>query len=1272
VTPEKSLRRNASSITETLTRQEKFVFNEVASERLQWQTREHLINTLVRMTSGPAFGLRRCEHIHSVAGSQIVYDGDLEGRLQQQTSSPSPGAGAAEFCEECQGIEEDQARVAGWLCLDNSSKAVSRAMRGASNLLGMTHDAWDRRYVVFDPDTSSFSLYKSMGRSLVKDREPELAISMASIEKVTPAAYKMGHRVRYALRVEYRSNTKDKSRKRSIQLKPIEDGDIDLASRWAALLLFRSGLYAEDIDALARITHRGITMLQRRVRIVVRANLAKSSLRGNSSKRHKSSHSRFFPNILRPLFTRHESANESDPDLDEDNYPRAESSMISNGIARTRSTQTTQGNQVPNNEASRWVPPLAEGEEEDEIWENQRWSFIDLKDRKIRRGWSHDSLLPQERQPFSNRTGQSLGADLYDMENLPVPPGWEISTPFIVDTSGMGQSRCDAEGWRYESQFNALDSKQAKGAQRGQANARWVVRHRRWYRRRRPIQGVMADEIARSPSWIAKHGWIGMRGMSTGRFWKSRYSMLVLPDDFGPAKNSVTPRPGNIGVAFWAYFAGDFEGHGAVCNLYNVDWSAISEKALHIKPLDRSCMVSDKVATFDNPGYFELHLSGESKPRLLNAETRENRMQWVHTLRTVIAASQSASATAQALQNYISLGDDDASHGAVERTGSISSSTDGSSLSHRDLTLIPKSASKRSHARVDHVGVHTIKQYLKRLEEDSGSSMPDSTGSSPTAALDLSSLKNRVRFGTGQRTQSEDPQSDVERSMTEVIPPRNTGEHEVLHTRSTPVHLASSSSSGGQFDPLENELVELSFNVDVDTLARVMFVEDEFQIRLDELKEYKNVMRTHWKSPSGEEKFCRGAESKSSYTMPKRGPVPETRAFATMTCVHAIETKGYQVDKSIYNPGLPYGKSFRTKLRFNLESESETSTRLVLSHEVKFLEQTVMSAIIRAASLRELRSSYTRSMTELENHLQRKNLAVPAALPSDDMGADCHSNGEDTSDEASAGGEFQRPEVYENVLVDEVVNVDVDTAHRIINMDGKFTRHMLKLDKVQDITITEWSKGSSAGSSCDLQYLMPRNGPVPKNTCYATWTLTQAVPKAGYQVDQEIRNPEVPYGKTFATLLRITIEAQGSNKSHLVVSHMVDFRQSTMMKGFIKSSSSREIKKSFTTSWFPQLKKFLANPGAQDESGDESADVETADKDAAGKSLDDSALSSEGGAWSAHPFVLYAMIFVQIMLVCFAMYMTLQVSYLREEVQQLRFVIDSSRDIGSKTLAADS
>ncbi|GBG31941.1 Vacuolar protein sorting-associated protein VTA1-like [Hondaea fermentalgiana] len=1187
-TPSKMLRRSASSMAEALARKDKFVHNTTAQERFRAQVREHLVNVMVRQIGGSTFGLRRCEHVHHSTQQQ-----QQQQQLPPGVVSAAPIAQSSQeaLCEECLAVEEDQARVAGWLCLDQSSKAVTRAVRGASSLLRITHDDWDRRYVVFEPSKLSLRLYKTMGKSLEKNAEAEVAIDLATLESVAPVAFvdKTNHRVRFAIRLVYRDSAHGASKLRTIQLKGIEDGDIDLTARWAALLLFRSGLYSEDLDDLSRIVHRGITKLQRAVRPRVRAALAEASQGSKRSSRRRHSlrggHvTRFLPNMLRPFLGRQDSGTHSDPGTDveeiasEPGTPTARTPrLIQHGRSQSLQIGPTH---CADTEAARWVVPLAEGEEEDEIWENQRWSFLDLKDKRIKRGWSGASLLPQERKPFTNRIGHGLGRDLDEVEAaLPVPPGWEITTPFIVDMSGVSQSRCDAEGWRYESQFNALDSKQAKGSQRGQANARWVVRQRRWYRRRKPVSDA-PEQAARTPSWVAAHGWLGMRGMSTGVLWRSRYAMIVMPKDLCSASaedcdsDKSAPRPGGINVAFWAYFTKDLKGHGAVTNLYDVDWASLPDKLLHIKPLDRSCSVSDRVATVDHPGYFELHLSGESKPRMLNAETRENRVRWIRALREAIAASHSVLETMDALQSTAAFFDDTSRNSDSSRMASPHGDGGPSNfeLSSRRRIRTPLARTGSG------LGMLTVRRYLKRHEDDSGPPMGQDE-----------------EFANGDGVPADEPKAaDGEAEDAVANPEENTSSLALDRSGSGSSNesTTSATSTAVKFSNLSSELFELSLSVDVDTLVKLMFVEPEFQQRLDSIKEYTHVVRTAWTVPGGEEGFTEGARCKSSYTIPKKGPVPETRAFSTFTCRKILTGKGYQVEKSTMNPSIPCGTSFRSVLRFNLEAESESATRLVISHEVVFLEHVVMRAFIRAATLREVRTSYKKATLELESFLQSRNLgsgnfhsqlAQKDGTSSADLGTGAEAEGDGQEAQDADQGNFTFPDPYENVIIDGTLDADVDTVHRILHLDRAFGQRMFELDKAENITVSDWSQGNTAGSTREMQYLIPRKGPIPRNTCYASWEIVQAVPRVGFHVDQEVRNPEVPYGKTFATLLRLALEAASPTSTRIQVSHHVDFRQSTMMKGFIKSSSSREIKKNFESQWFPELQRFVAQEGGKSE-----------------------------------------------------------------------------------------
>lgn len=270
---------------------------------------------------------------------------------------------------------------------------------------------------------------------------------------------------------------------------------------------------------------------------------------------------------------------------------------------------------------------------EDEIWENERYNPMAVKNAQVYRGWSQAALLPGERGGFSDR----LGTVSWDsIEDVGVPPGWHITKEWALDVQS---SKCNSEGWQYAQTFAALDSNLASGRVNSSASARWLVRRRRWYRVREPDEMERTSTASHDPRSSPRHsteihfcdenliyyGWVGMRGITTGR-WTNSFTFL-------PRKRHKE----HLGIAF-CYFKKSAKVFNEDMS-FRYEFSLTRNKHVRVKFLDNECVVSDEVATRDQPGLFSLHLSGEAEPRLLNAHSAAARVKWVEALTQAIRSS---------------------------------------------------------------------------------------------------------------------------------------------------------------------------------------------------------------------------------------------------------------------------------------------------------------------------------------------------------------------------------------------------------------------------------------------------------------------------------------------------------------------------------------------------------------------------------------------------------------------------------------------------------
>lgn len=249
--------------------------------------------------------------------------------------------------------------------------------------------------------------------------------------------------------------------------------------------------------------------------------------------------------------------------------------------------------------------PLEPEEIEDELWENERYG--------LKSGWGCESLLSTDRYHYTDRIGRGTYESLDDLE---CPNDFVITTPWTLDISGSINGQCGADGWTYGMDFVPLDSNLAKGTPRIDGNMRTVVRHRRWYRRRKPTRK------SRIESPIIWHGWLGRRSSGTGR-WQSRYFVLT---------QGLRLHGKITGVAL-SYFRFEYPEHLALVGSRDLEaWNQLNRHQLRTWSLDGAFIVNKndpKQQQTTGPYMFELRLTQEKQPVKITTSSLISRENWI-------------------------------------------------------------------------------------------------------------------------------------------------------------------------------------------------------------------------------------------------------------------------------------------------------------------------------------------------------------------------------------------------------------------------------------------------------------------------------------------------------------------------------------------------------------------------------------------------------------------------------------------------------------------
>jgi hypothetical protein len=209
---------------------------------------------------------------------------------------------------------------------------------------------------------------------------------------------------------------------------------------------------------------------------------------------------------------------------------------------------------------------------------------------------------------------------------------------WTVDASGMTKGKCDKDGWVYSTTYPSLDSDLAQGkfvAHNPGGLQGFVVRRRRWYRRRVPGEG-MGKEILNTTPPIIVHGWLGTKSSGNGR-WASKLFVLTRPGlelgtlDLSHRSSAVLSRP--IGPALTSFRSRFKDADKVVMNggIDPAKWRVLNHNcALTIELDPRVTRVDESIATPTRPGLFALVFDAQGrKTRVFNANDARARQKWV-------------------------------------------------------------------------------------------------------------------------------------------------------------------------------------------------------------------------------------------------------------------------------------------------------------------------------------------------------------------------------------------------------------------------------------------------------------------------------------------------------------------------------------------------------------------------------------------------------------------------------------------------------------------
>ena len=415
-------------------------------------------------------------------------------------------------------------------------------------------------------------------------------------------------------------------------LRPIQDDDSDVVIHWVAALRYRANLYPDNLLFQQQKALKAVVWLQskyRQKKAVEKAERRRERRRGLLNK------------AMGWLYGGYDdSDSDSDDDVEEEDPLQQQNnggftSMLASiiqdayqatfastedGVDEEELRKQLQMDEETKNKfrlelanASELLDknelkPLLQNELEDEVWENERWV---LKTRD----WAPST---GNRLQFTDRIGRRPGKSM-DKVVLPMPTEWEVKSDFQIDMSGLNTARCGKDGWCYQLDFGPIESDLAKGKFQIKPSTGHVVRRRRWYRRR-----VLKDGKQPAISHVLWHGWLGKKGLTTGR-WTNRYFVLT---------NGMVINGKRTGVSL-SYFRYKTADHMKYIEAQDTSvWESLTPKDIKTYNLDGSKVNKDE----KKPGYFSLQLSHERRlKRVFNATNEDAREIWLKWIKYAVS-----------------------------------------------------------------------------------------------------------------------------------------------------------------------------------------------------------------------------------------------------------------------------------------------------------------------------------------------------------------------------------------------------------------------------------------------------------------------------------------------------------------------------------------------------------------------------------------------------------------------------------------------------------
>ncbi len=418
-------------------------------------------------------------------------------------------------------------------------------------------------------------------------------------------------------------------------------------------------------------------------------------------------------------------------------------------------------------------------------------------------------------------------------------------------------------------------------------------------------------------------------------------------------------------------------------------------------------------------------------------------------------------------------------------------------------------------------------------------------------------------------------------------------QHQMSTAPAAVVPAVSADVLSGEYEHYKWAVMDTEIDLPLEQLSSLVWGADSpLQAKLGEVRRYEVSTHPAWGADNTRE---------VSFMMPKSKMVKKSMGYETQTKVVWDPSQKCVVLSETRTPEVPYGKTFVSLLCTEACSVGPGRTRLRVTGEVRVMKKTMATSMITSG----VKKGYATAMDELAAALREvtpepvaATAAAPASpeviasVPSEDAPVSGSTEATDpvptvtvtkeadvaealqsapaSLDTAPAPGPASAaPAVSVDVLSGEyehykwaVMDTEIDLpleqlSSLVWGADSPLQAKLGEVRRYEVSTHPAWG----ADNTREVSFMMPKSKMVKKSMGYETQTKVVWDPSQKCVVLSETRTPEVPYGKTFVSLLCTEACSVGPGRTRLRVTGEVRVMKKTMATSMITSG----VKKGYAT-----------------------------------------------------------------------------------------------------------